>query len=171
MNSTIPADLLELKSRFENWRTNRKYVREPIPDELWNAAADLSRHYPPSLVGRVLKHGEHSARQYSFWDVKLARRRDTLNFEPFLNNHFHCSGQPRLAAFTLLENKHMKHIRTIVLGLCLLTILGPEIETRTSFLKGKTSFSSLSLKRQSLICKTLASPIDFLHRGGFPRCT
>jgi len=46
----------------------------------------------------------------------------SLNFEPFLNNHFHCSGQPRLAAFTLLENKHMKHIRTIVLGLCLLTI-------------------------------------------------
>jgi hypothetical protein len=43
MNSTISADLLELKARFETWRTNRKYVREPIPDELWNAAADLSR--------------------------------------------------------------------------------------------------------------------------------
>jgi hypothetical protein len=55
MNSTIPADLLELKARFETWRTSRKYVREPIPDELWNAAADLSRRYPPSLVGRVLK--------------------------------------------------------------------------------------------------------------------
>ena len=55
MNSTIPADLLELKARFETWRTNRKYAREPIPDELWTAAADLSRRYPPSLVGRVLK--------------------------------------------------------------------------------------------------------------------
>jgi len=55
MTSTIPADLLELKARFETWRTNRKYVREPIPDELWNAAAELSRRYPPSLVGRVLK--------------------------------------------------------------------------------------------------------------------
>jgi hypothetical protein len=55
MNSTIPADLLELKARFETWRANRKYVREPIPDELWKAAADLSRRYPPSLVGRVLK--------------------------------------------------------------------------------------------------------------------
>ena len=30
-------------------------MREPIPDELWKAAADLSRRYPPSLVGRVLK--------------------------------------------------------------------------------------------------------------------
>jgi hypothetical protein len=25
MNSTIPADPLELKARFETWRTNRKY--------------------------------------------------------------------------------------------------------------------------------------------------
>jgi hypothetical protein len=55
VTSTIPADLLELKARFETWRTNRKYAREPIPDELWTAAADLSRRYPPSLVGRVLK--------------------------------------------------------------------------------------------------------------------
>src|SRR5262245_16968723 len=55
MTSTIPADLLELNTRFETWRANRKYVREPIPDELWRAAADLSRRYPPSLVGRVLK--------------------------------------------------------------------------------------------------------------------
>ena len=55
MESAIPADLLEIKSRFETWRTNRKYLREPIPDELWNAAADLSRRYPPSLVGRTLK--------------------------------------------------------------------------------------------------------------------
>jgi hypothetical protein len=55
MTSTIPAELLELKARFETWRANRKYVREPIPDELWAAAADLGRRYPPSLVGRVLK--------------------------------------------------------------------------------------------------------------------
>src|SRR5215510_2835094 len=55
MNSTIPVDLLELKTRFETWRTNRKYMREPIPDELWNPAAELSRRHPPSLVGRVLK--------------------------------------------------------------------------------------------------------------------
>ena len=55
MTSTIPDDLLELKARFETWRTNWKYLREPISDELWNAAADLSRRYPSSLVGRVLK--------------------------------------------------------------------------------------------------------------------
>jgi hypothetical protein len=55
MVSTVPADLLELKARFETWRTNRKYVREPIPDELRQAAAEMCRRYPPSLVGRILK--------------------------------------------------------------------------------------------------------------------
>ena len=37
MTSTIPAELLELRDRFETWRTNRKYVREPIPDDLWKS--------------------------------------------------------------------------------------------------------------------------------------
>jgi len=62
MNSTIPANLLELKARFETWRTNRKYMREPIPCELWNAAADLSRRYPPSLVGRFYAARRSEAR-------------------------------------------------------------------------------------------------------------
>ena len=39
MHTTIPTDLLELKARFETWRATRKYVREPIPDELRHAAA------------------------------------------------------------------------------------------------------------------------------------
>ncbi len=49
------ADLKKRLAPIETWRTNRKYVRELIPDELWNEAAALSRCYPPSLVGRVLK--------------------------------------------------------------------------------------------------------------------
>lgn len=51
MNSTIPAYLLELKSLFETWRTNRKYVRQPIPDELWNATAEAMA---PILRGATL---------------------------------------------------------------------------------------------------------------------
>src|SRR5215510_9288929 len=30
MTATLAADLLELQARFETWRTNRKYLREPI---------------------------------------------------------------------------------------------------------------------------------------------
>src|SRR5262249_31695515 len=34
---------------------NRKYNREPIPDELRDAALEMSRRYPPSLLQRVLR--------------------------------------------------------------------------------------------------------------------
>jgi len=55
MDSTVPADLLELKARFDAWRESRKYEREPIPAELRQAAAEMSRRYLPSLVRRILK--------------------------------------------------------------------------------------------------------------------
>ena len=54
--------------------------------------------------------------------VNTCLKMQSLNFEPFLYNHFHCSGQPRLAAFTLLEDTHVKQFKTIVLDLCLLMI-------------------------------------------------
>jgi len=51
----IPDDLLELQARFDQWRANRKYNREPYPDQLRDAALEMSRRYPPSLLHRVLK--------------------------------------------------------------------------------------------------------------------
>lgn len=58
MNSTIPADLLELKARFETWRMNRKYLREPIPDGLWKIALGHPRlpraqSRPNASIGQV----------------------------------------------------------------------------------------------------------------------
>jgi hypothetical protein len=52
---SIPDDLLELQARFDQWRANRKYNREPIPDQLRDAALEMSRRYPPSLLRQVLK--------------------------------------------------------------------------------------------------------------------
>jgi len=52
---SIPDDLLELQARFDHWRANRKYQREPIPDELREAAAEMSRQYPSSLLRRDLR--------------------------------------------------------------------------------------------------------------------
>ena len=54
-DSTVPADLLELQSKLNSWRRTRKYLREPIPDEIRHAAAEMSRRYSPSLVRRHLK--------------------------------------------------------------------------------------------------------------------
>ena len=55
MVDSIPAELLELQTRFETWRANRKYLRESLPDELRSAAQEMLRRYPPSLIQRVLK--------------------------------------------------------------------------------------------------------------------
>lgn len=55
METTIPAELLELKSRFDQWRATRGYDREPMPADLRQAAIEISRRYPRALVRRVLK--------------------------------------------------------------------------------------------------------------------
>jgi len=55
MVDSVPAELLELQTRFETWRANRRYVRESIPDELRSAALEMRRRYPASLIQRVLK--------------------------------------------------------------------------------------------------------------------
>ena len=52
---SIPDDLLKLQVRFDQWRANRKYNREPIPDQLRDAALEMSRRYPPSLLRQVMK--------------------------------------------------------------------------------------------------------------------
>ena len=55
MDSTIPADLLKLKTRLEAWRATRKYARQPIPDEFRQAAVEMTERHSPSLVRRALK--------------------------------------------------------------------------------------------------------------------
>ena len=55
MDSTVPADLLKLKARLEDWRATRRYARQPIPVEFRQAAAEMARRYSPSLVRRILK--------------------------------------------------------------------------------------------------------------------
>jgi len=52
---SIPADLLEIKYRFDSWRASRKHIREPIPHDLRQDAARISRRYPYSLVRNTLK--------------------------------------------------------------------------------------------------------------------
>ena len=55
MSTTIPAELLALKSRFDQWRATRSHIRERVPDELREAIVKLARRYPPALIRRVLK--------------------------------------------------------------------------------------------------------------------
>jgi len=55
MERTIPAELLELKARFDQWRKTRRYSREPVPDDLRQAAMEICRRSPRALVRRILK--------------------------------------------------------------------------------------------------------------------
>jgi hypothetical protein len=55
METLIPNDLLELKARLDQWRATRKHAREPIPDELRNAALEMAGKYPRKLIRRILK--------------------------------------------------------------------------------------------------------------------
>jgi hypothetical protein len=55
MDSSIPNELLELKARFDQWRANRNYKNEPMPDQLRDAVLEQSNHYPRSLLRQVLK--------------------------------------------------------------------------------------------------------------------
>jgi hypothetical protein len=55
MQTTIPADLLDLKARLDQWRANRKYIRQPMPADLRQAAVKICQRYPYALVRRVLK--------------------------------------------------------------------------------------------------------------------
>ena len=51
---SIPKELLELKSHFDQWRANRKYRGEPMPDALRRAALEMADRYPSSLLLQIL---------------------------------------------------------------------------------------------------------------------
>jgi len=52
---SIPNELLELKTHFDQWRANRKYRGEPMPGELRSAALEMADRYPSSLLLQILK--------------------------------------------------------------------------------------------------------------------
>src|SRR5262245_33421519 len=53
MDTNIPADLLKLKSRFDEWRKTRKSIRSRIPNDLRLTASKMLHHYPPTLICSV----------------------------------------------------------------------------------------------------------------------
>jgi len=58
----MPLTLEEAKQRFSVWRSQKKYVREPIPEELWDLALELSSSYGQSTVAYQLNINPRSLR-------------------------------------------------------------------------------------------------------------
>ena len=52
---TAKPNLEEIKSQLENWRKNKTNKREPIPKELWQAAAELARAHSIATVSKALR--------------------------------------------------------------------------------------------------------------------
>ncbi len=44
MNSTTPQDLLDLKSRIDQWRNTRRFIRQAMPDDIRLAAAAANQY-------------------------------------------------------------------------------------------------------------------------------
>ncbi|MGC9195376.1 MAG: hypothetical protein ACP5IL_07975 [Syntrophobacteraceae bacterium] len=55
MGDSIVSQLEIVRERFEKWRSIRANRREPIPDELWQAAAELCKAHPISNVCHRLR--------------------------------------------------------------------------------------------------------------------
>ncbi|MBA4369632.1 MAG: hypothetical protein C0403_18565 [Desulfobacterium sp.] len=51
---SLRFDLEFVKNQFEAWRANRKKRREPIPEQLWEAAKELVKIHSINKVSRTL---------------------------------------------------------------------------------------------------------------------
>ena len=54
----IPAlqpTLEEVSAQLENWRKNKKSIREPIPQKLWQQAVELSKKHSVSIISNALR--------------------------------------------------------------------------------------------------------------------
>ena len=57
----VPTDLQELSGRFEDWRRTRR-GKLPIPEPLWEAAAELARSHGVCQTAPVLRLEDPLAR-------------------------------------------------------------------------------------------------------------
>jgi hypothetical protein len=74
-NSQAHEQLEELKNRFDQWRQNR-LKKGPIPEELWEAAIELSKDVPIYRISRVTRL------EYSALKRKVEERRQQILQEP-----------------------------------------------------------------------------------------
>jgi hypothetical protein len=73
MDDTVTGNFPKIEvvqKRFEAWRSGRVSRREPIPQHLWQAAAELCRNHPMSHVSRQLR--------LSYSDLKKRVTKDHL---------------------------------------------------------------------------------------------
>jgi hypothetical protein len=71
--STQPT-LEELKIKLENWRANKRNHREPIPKQLWKAAADLAKDGSINQVSKTL-HLSYADLKYHIYGPSVPKHK------------------------------------------------------------------------------------------------
>lgn len=54
-NTVLSPDLEAARNQFENWRSGKRSPREPIPQNLWKTAIELSHKYSINEVSKRLR--------------------------------------------------------------------------------------------------------------------
>jgi len=74
----LPSPLESVRYQFEKWRETRKSPREPIPENLWAAAARLQNQYPISQISKALRLN-HTGLKNRISGQKSAHRKKKLS--------------------------------------------------------------------------------------------
>jgi len=114
--------LEEVRNKLEHWRKIKRNHREPIPKDLWQAAAELARKHSINTVSKALglSYADLKDRVYPPSKFKPAEK------APFIEIGY---GQPSLVPEAMLEMENPKGSR---LRICF---------------KGKTDFDLMSLAK------------------------
>jgi hypothetical protein len=52
--SSSEPTIQEVREKLELWRKNKKNVREPIPENLWQEAVELCKKHPAGIIAKKL---------------------------------------------------------------------------------------------------------------------
>ena len=125
---TTQPTLEEVRGKLDNWRKIKRNHREPIPKDLWQAAADLARKHSVNTVSKELRLSYKDLKERVFGHQKL-RSRDNKRPPSFVELGY---DQPFSGPEAALEMENTKGSKMRV------------------YLKGRTDFDLMVLARTFL---------------------
>ena len=105
---SIQLTLEELKNQLEDYRKNKSYHRQPIPKELWQAAADLAKKHSIATISKELRLRYASLKEHMY-GPPISKNKAKEKFPSFVELKY---SQPLLSDITVdIENKRGLRMR------------------------------------------------------------
>jgi len=105
---SIQLTLEELKNQLEDYRKNKSYHRQPIPKELWQAAADLAKKHSIATISKELRLRYASLKEHMY-GPPISKNKAKEKFPSFIELKY---SQPLLSDITVdIENKRGLRMR------------------------------------------------------------